>query len=159
MKTPHRLICLLLLALTTSACVQPAARPMTVDSSAADAPRATLVQILNAANRQPKHRDGFFSNIPCKSFDERAALIRNHQFPGDPKPIPYSMLTFTLRSDSDAIAAQLTLEGSVGMYCTILVYPPSASGDPSPAQMEALSRVAAALHGLGARMASGITVR
>lgn len=158
MRIPPLLFVLPLL-LTLPACVMPAARPMTVDASAADAPRATLVQILNAANGQPKHRDGFYSNIPCKGFDEPAALIRNHQFLGDPKWIPYSMLTFTLRSDSDAIAGQLVLEGSAGMYCTILVYPPSASGDPSPAQMEALSRVAAALHGLGARMASGITVR
>lgn len=148
-----------LLACALSACVPAASYNLVLDATAVrDAPPATLVRILNDANAEPKAANNFFSGIPCKEFTETHATVRNHQF-GSVKEVPYGALTFSLVSNKVGIAAQVIQAGAVGMNCTILVYPPSASGNPSPAQMEALSRVGAALHGLGARMASGITVR
>ena len=145
-----------LLACALSACVPAASYNLVLDATAVrDAPPATLVRILNDANAEPKAANNFFSGIPCKEFTETHATVRNHQF-GSVKEVPYGALTFSLVSDKVGIAAQVIQAGAVGMNCTILVYPPSASGELSPAQKEAVSRVALALRVLGAQMAPGI---
>ena len=159
MFNTQRLSLLTLLAVSLSACVVAASRPIELDGSAvSDAPPPALVRLLNDANAQPKGDLGFMSDIPCKDFTETHTTIRNHQT-GSVSEVPYSSLTFMVVSNHAIKVAQVTKQGSIGMNCSILVFPPSASGDFSPEEMEAISNVGVALRGLGANLAPGITVR
>lgn len=113
---------------------------------------ATLVQLLNSANAEPKAELAALEGRACLEFAERHVRLRNHH-DGNEHKLPYHALTYTLTVARDATVALVRQQDRVGRSCAILVYPPNPDGEPTPDQRAALYRVATALYSLGAQVA------